>query len=499
MNYRMILNSLGKVSAVVAAMMVVPATLALCLGESSWWTFLVAIAVALAVSAPLIFACKPRTGVIFAKEGFIIVAFAWLYAAAIGALPFVLSGEMSFIDAFFEMSSGFSTTGATVLSGSHIEALYASGKSLLFWRSFTHWIGGMGIIVFVLAVTPVATDRSMHVLRAEMPGPSVDKIVPKARDTAKILYIIYIVMTVLQAILLLTGGMPLFDSVVISLGTAGTGGFGVRADSIASYNSFCQWVITVFMLLFAVNFNVYFLIIMRKLKAAFSSQELWIFVCIVLVSCAGISVDLYQRFSYTMTVSESIRHAAFQTASFVSTTGYSTIPASGTINVWPALSRTILFLLMFVGGCAGSTAGGLKVSRVAIICCSARRDLKRILHPRNANVVKFEGKTLTDEVLHGATGYLALYFWVLAAATLLLCLDGCNSVGSVDGVSQLEANLSLAASCLNNIGPAYGMPAAGCGMYNWFSKLILSIVMLMGRLELYPLILAVSPGTWIKK
>ena len=499
MNYRMILNSLGKVSAVIAALLVIPGTLALCLGESSWWAFAITIAVALAVSAPLIFACKPRSGVIFAKEGFIIVAFAWLYAAAIGSLPFVISGEMNFIDAFFEMCSGFSTTGATVLTGDHIEALYASGKGLLFWRSFTHWIGGMGIIVFVLAVTPASTDRSMHVLRAEMPGPSVDKIVPKARDTAKILYVIYIAMTLLQIILLIIGGMPLFDSFAISFGTAGTGGLSVRADSVAGYNAFCQWVITAFMILFAVNFNIYYLIIMRKLKTAFSSQELWIYVGLVVASGAAISIDLFGRFAYTATVGASVRHAFFQTASFISTTGYSTVPMSASINSWSALSRTILFLLMFVGGCAGSTAGGLKVSRVAIAFCAVKRDLKRLLHPRNANVVKFEGKTLTEETLHGATGYIALYFVILAITTLLLCLDGCNSVGSVSGVSQLEANLTLSVSCLNNIGPAYGMPASGCGMYNWFSKLVMSVVMLMGRLELYPLILAFAPTTWIKK
>lgn len=500
MNYKMIFHSLGKVSAVLAALLVFPMGLSLILGESDWWAFAITIGFALIVGALLIFLCKPDSGVIFAKEGLILVSFCWLYASLVGALPFIIGGTIpNFFDAFFETASGFSTTGATVLTPSRIEELYATAKGALLWRSLTHWVGGMGIIVFVLALTSGATERSMHVLRAEMPGPTVDKIVPKTKDTAKILYFIYIGMTLLQVILLIIGGMPLFDSITITFGTAGTGGLAVRGDSVASYNVFCQWVIAVFMILFAVNFNVYFLLIMRKFKAALSSQELWIYLIVVFLSSAIIGVDLYGKFAYTQTVGSSVLMGVFQTASFISTTGYSNIPAAYSLNSWSALSRFVLFLLMFMGGCAGSTAGGLKVSRVAIIFCSIRRDLRKMLHPRNANVVRFEGKTLSDETMRGATGYFGLYMVIMGVVTLLLCFDGCNAVGSVDGISQLEANLSLTVSCLNNIGPAYGMPVSGCGAYSSFSKLVLSFAMLLGRLELYPLILALAPSTWIKK
>lgn len=413
-------------------------------------------------------------------------------------VAFVISGAIpNYIDALFETASGFSTTGATILTGDQIENM---AKGLLFWRSFTHWIGGMGVIVFVMALVSGASDRSMHILRAEMPGPTVDKIVPKARSTAKILYLIYIGFTVLEIIALIIAGMPIFDAVVHAFGTAGTGGFGIRADSIASYNSACQWIITVFMLLFGVNFNLYYLMIMRKFRSAFSSRELWIYSGIIVISVTAVAINITKQLPYTQNVGDGIRHAAFQVAAFLTTTGYSTIPASSSVNALPIFTKGLLFMLMFVGGCAGSTAGGLKVSRVALLGCAVRKELKRVLNPRNTSAVKFEGKVVSDEVLHGVTSYFALYILIIAVTFIVLCLDW-KVAGLVDSdkLTAVEANLTAAVSCVNNIGPAYGFAASGYGMYSWLSKLVMTLAMILGRLEIYPLLLACSPFTWIKR
>jgi len=490
MNYRVIFQTLGKVSLMLGILLVIPTVLSACLAESCWWALATTAGIAAAIGLPLWLCCKPKNHVIFSKEGLIIVSLAWIWVSLIGALPFVISGAIpNYIDAFFETASGFSTTGATILKGDQIESM---AKGLLFWRSFTHWIGGMGVIVFVMAIAGGAADRSMHVLRAEMPGPTVDKIVPRARDTAKILYLLYVVFTFVEIVALIIAGMPIFDSVVHAFGTAGTGGFGIKADSIASYNAACQWIITVFMILFGVNFNLYYLMIMRKFKTAFSSRELWIYGGIIVVSALIIGFNISGQLSYTQSVSDTVRHSAFQVASFISTTGYSTIPASGSINLWPILSRGILFLLMFIGGCAGSTGGGLKVSRVAILCCAIKKELRKVVHPRNANAVKFEKKSLSDETLQSVAGYFGLYVLVLVATFLILCIDPHSEL-------SVESNITAAVSCLNNIGPAYGVVANGYYMYSPLSKLVLSVVMLVGRLEIYPILLTLTPSTWLKK
>ena len=481
---------MGKVAIALAIMLVAPTILAACLAEQSWWALLTTVGISLAIGLTLTFAIKPKNNVIFTKDGLIIVSLAWIYVSAIGALPFVISGAIpNYIDAFFEMCSGFSTTGATILQGPQIEAM---DKGLLFWRSFTHWIGGMGVIVFLMAFETGNSDRGMHVLRAEMPGPIVDKIVPRARDTAKILYLLYIGFTIAEAIALIIAGMPLFDSVVHAFGTAGMGGFGIKADSIASYNAACQWIITVFMILFGINFNLYYLIILRKFRQAFGSRELWIFGGIIFVTTTAVTLNIVGQFAYTMTANDAVRHAAFQVAAFISTTGYSTIPSSSSINAFPLLSKGLLFLLMFIGGCAGSTGGGLKVSRVAILFCAARKELRRVTHPRNANAVKFEGKILSDETLHGVINYFAIYMLLIAATFVLLSFD--NGAGL-----SVETNITATVSCINNIGPAYGVAASGYYMYNWFSKLVMSFVMLLGRLEIYPILIALTPTTWIKR
>lgn len=501
MNYRVIFNTIGKVALVLAVLLMIPTVLAAALAESSWWALLTTAGISLAIGLLLTLAVRPRTKAIFSKEGLIIVALSWIYVSAVGALPFVLGKAIpNYIDAFFETCSGFSTTGATILTGAEIDSLYVTDKALLFWRSFTHWIGGMGVIVFLMAFESGSSNRGMHVLRAEIPGPTVDKIVPRARNTAQILYLLYIGFTVVEIAALLIAGMPVFDSFVHAFGTAGTGGFGVKADSIASYNVACQWIIAVFMVLFGINFNLYYLWILRKFKAAFKSQELWIFVGIIAISSAAVSVDLaLSSLPFVANTHDAVRHAVFQVASFISTTGFSTVPASaGDINVFPLFSKGLLFLLMFIGGCAGSTGGGLKVSRVALLCLAVRKELRRVLHPRNANAVKFDGKTVSDETLNGTARYFGLYMLILGATFLLLCLDSGKSLAAGSSLS-LEANLTAAVSCVNNIGPAYGVVAGGYYMYNWFSKLILSFAMLIGRLEIYPILLTFAPSTWIRR
>lgn len=489
MNYRVVFQYLGYVSLMLGGLLLLPMIIALCYSEACWWTFLATSAIAVGVGLPLLLFVKPKNQVFFSREGLIIVSLSWIWVSLLGALPFVMSGAIvSYVDAFFETVSGFTTTGATILNGAEIESM---AKGLLFWRSFTHWIGGMGVIVFMLALAR-GSARSMHILRAEMPGPTVDKLVPRASSTAKILYLLYVSFTLLEIILLVCGGMPLFDSIVHTFGTAGTGGFGIKADSIAGYNAFCQWVIAVFMILFGVNFNVYYLLFMRKFRAAFSSRELWLY-CGIIFACVTVTtINVYSQLAYTETVGSAIRHSVFQVASFISTTGYTTIPASSNLNELPLLTRSILFILMFVGSCAGSTGGGLKVSRIAILSCAIRKSLRKVLHPGNANSVRFEGKPLSEEVLQGVTSYFALYALIFISTFFVLSLDGCADL-------TLEANITAAASCLNNIGPAFGVVSGGYFMYSKFSKVVLSLAMLLGRLEIYPILLSLSPTTWVKK
>lgn len=489
MNFRVIFQNLGKVSLMLAAVMLLPVAVALIYAESCWWALLTSSGICALAGLLLVLLCKPQTQVFFAKEGLITVALSWIWVSLVGALPFVISGAIpSYVDAFFETVSGFSTTGATILTGESIESMQ---KGLLFWRSFTHWIGGMGVIVFVMAVVGGSSDRSMHILRAEMPGPTVDKLVPRAKTTAKILYMLYIAFTFLEIVLLILGGMPVFDSIVYSFGTAGTGGFGIRADSVAGYSSFCQWVIAVFMILFGTNFNLFYLMCIRKFRAAFSSRELWLYLGITAAAAAGVAISVYSKFAYTQNADDAIRFGVFQAASFITTTGYTTIPASSSLNAWPIFAKCVLFLLMFIGGCAGSTAGGLKVSRAAILGCAVKKELRRVLHPRNANVVKFEGKVVSEETLRGATGYFSLYMFILAAALAVLCLDPCPDL-------TFESNITAAVSCLNNIGPGFGVVYGGYYMYSPLSKIALSITMLLGRLEIYPLLLCLAPSTWIR-
>ena len=482
MNRKIVFYLLGKILCIEAVLMLLPMAYSIVCAEKSVIAFAITIIFSLGLGFLLTVINKPKDETFFAKEGFVIVALSWITLSVVGALPFVISGAIpNFIDAFFETVSGFTTTGATILSGEQIEAM---GKGLLFWRSFTHWVGGMGILVLVMAIVPTESGRSIHIVRAEMPGPIVGKLVPKLKSTAKILYLIYIFLTVLEVVLLLAGGMNLYESLVHSFGTAGTGGFGVRADSIGSYSPYIQWVIAIFMLIFGVNFNIYYLILVRKIRTAFKSEELWCYLGIVVVAVSLITYNIYHLFGSFW---EAVRQSAFQVASIISTTGYSTAD----FNLWPGLSKGILFILMFIGACAGSTAGGIKISRIVLLFKRIRANLKHMLHPRGAEAVRFEGKGVEAETLNGVMVYFALYFFCFVIIFFILLFEPFG----------FETNISAVAACFNNVGPGLSKvgPIGNYDIYSPFAKLVLSFALLLGRLEIYPLILLFSPTSWLKR
>ncbi|MBQ7779689.1 MAG: TrkH family potassium uptake protein [Clostridia bacterium] len=481
MNRKMVFYTTGHILILEAILFMLPLLCSVIYSEtSSVIAFAISAGIALGVGLIMSALSYTKNKLIFAKEGFAIVALAWLAVSAVGALPFVIGKFIpSYVDAFFETVSGFTTTGATILSGTQIEAM---SKGMLFWRSFTHWIGGMGVLVFLMAILPTDSGRSIHIMRAEVPGPIVGKIVPKIRETAKILYLIYIGLTVIMVGFLLAGKMPLYDSLVHAFGTAGTGGFGIKADSVASYSPYLQWVITAFMLIFGINFNLYFLILIGKFTSAIKSRELWCFGGIVAVSIGAIAINIS---SIGYSISETIRHSAFQVASIISTSGFATVD----MNAWPGFSKTVLLILMFIGSCAGSTAGGLKISRVMLLFKTVKADLRKMLRPRSVNVVKLEGKTVDDATIHSTSVYLITYFIIFLALILIVSIDGFD----------METTLSSVTSCLNNVGPAFGKASASFSVFSDFSTLILSFAMLIGRLEIFPILLALSPATWRKK
>jgi trk system potassium uptake protein TrkH len=496
MNFKMIFNTTGTVIRLFGFFLLIPLIVSLAYCE--WWcaaSFAITAAIAIVLGYTLTLTLKPDNNYVFAKEGFMAVALSWISASLIGALPFVIEGSIpSYIDALFETVSGITTTGSTILTGSQIEAL---PHGLQFWRSFIQWVGGMGILVFVVAISPKDNSRTMHVLKAEMPGPVVDKLVPKARKTAVILYLIYMVMTAMLFLLLFIGGLFLdngmnaFESLLHSFTTASTGGFGTTANSLADFNDYSQWVVAIFMLLFGVNFNLYYLIILGKFKSAIQSRELWLYIAIVLGSIVIIALSLIGT---GQSAAQIILDSTFQVSSFVTTTGFATVNFNAD---WPNIAKMVLFLLMFIGGCAGSTAGGFKMSRVLILGKKIGGDLKRALHPRTTYSIKLEGKKLNEEALSGVGSYLALCIVILIAAMLLISFDP-NIPASVG----LETNISTVVSCFNNIGPGFGLAEVGGGcfaVYSPFSKLVLTITMLFGRLEVYPLLLLILPSTWLKK
>lgn len=481
MNYRMVSYIIGQIVRVEGILMIPPLVVSVIYGESAFAAFLIPIVLSVAAGT-LLTIKKPSNPDIFAKEGFVTVGLSWIIMSLIGALPFVIDGCIpSFVDAFFETVSGFTTTGASILI--EIESL---GRGMLFWRSFTHFVGGMGVLVFVLAILPQADTRSvklMHVMRAEVPGPKVGKLVSKIGRTARIMYGIYIGLTVIEMILLLAGGMPVYDSIVNSFATAGTGGFAIKNASIAAYDSaYIDYVIGIFMFLFGVNFNLYYLILIGHVGEALRSEELRWYLIITGVSTALIAADIYEIFG---TVGESVRYAFFQVTSVMSTTGF----ATSDYNAWPALSKVILALLMFCGACVGSTTGGIKVGRIILLVKSGLREVKYMLHPRAVVAVRSEGKPVERDVLRGANSYMIVYIMLFTASLFLVeMVEECDLVTGFTAVS----------ACLNNVGPGLGEvgPAGNFSALTPFTKILLSVDMLAGRLEIFPLLMLFAPSTW---
>ena len=481
MNYRMVVFVLGRIFLVEAAMMLLPMVCSAIYGE---WYMLPAFLLPAVILLLLGLAASlrtPKNTTIYARDGLAIVALVWVLMSAFAALPFVISGEIpAFADAFFEMVSGFTTTGSTILND--VEAL---SHGALFWRSFSHWVGGMGVLVFAMAVLPMTDGRAMHLMRAEVPGPTCGKLSSKLSDSAKILYGIYFAMTALEVVFLCAGGMSLYESLIHSFGTAGTGGFSNRGLSIGAYqNPYFEWVIGIFMLLFGVNFNLYYFILMRHFREAFGSEELRAYLGIVLFSTVTIAANIL---SMVGSVGEAVRTAFFQVSSIITTTGY----ATADFNLWPTYSRILLLLLMFMGGCAGSTAGGLKMSRIIIFFKAARQDLNKMLHTHAVTTIRFEGKPLDEKTLQGVHNYFNVYMLLIMLSAVLVSLDGFD----------LTTTFTAVITCINNVGP--GMEMVGpMGNFSQFSdpvKYLLSFDMLAGRLELYPMLAMFAPRLWRRR
>jgi trk system potassium uptake protein TrkH len=480
MNYPMIVYILGVILKVQALLMCLPALVAFCYGGSDLTAFLITIALAGAGGLICSFR-KPKNTVIYAKEGFLVTALSWVLMSMTGALPFVIAGEIPhYIDAVFETVSGFTTTGASILTD--VESM---SRGLLFWRSFTHWIGGMGVLVFVLAIIPLSGGRGLHIMRAESPGPVVGKLVPRVRDTAMILYGIYIVMTVVLILLLLLGGMPLYDSAIHAFGTAGTGGFSIWADSIAHYNSaYIDVVLSIGMILFGVNFNLYYLVLLGKVKTALKSEELRWYLGII---GAATLLTAWNILPQMGDVLQSLRYALFQVSSIITTTGY----ATADFHLWPEFSRVTLLVLMLLGACAGSTGGGIKTSRLVIMLKSARREIGRMLHPRSVYSIKFEGKSLEDETIRNVFIYFFIMILLIIGSTLLVSLDDFD----------FDTTFSAVMACINNVGPGLGVVGPmGCyADLSYLSKVVLILDMLLGRLEVFPVLMLFAPSVWRRR
>lgn len=483
MNRKVIAFLLGHILLLEAAVMVPALAIAVFMAETaSAWALGITIVITAAVGLGLRL-IRPTNMTFYAAEGFVVTALSWIAISLFGGLPFWLSGSIpNFVDCFFETASGFTTTGASILTD--VEVL---PYSLLYWRSFTHWLGGMGVLVFLLAVVSVSKGAgySLHLLRAESPGPDVGKMTPKLKQSAKILYIIYICLTVIEIILLLAGGMPLFDSLCTAFGTAGTGGFGIKNDSIAGYSHYIQTVVTIFMALFGINFNIYFLVLMRSWRAILHDEELWGYLAIMVGSILLITCNIAPVFQYNW--GEALHQSAFQVSSVMTTTGFSTID----YNTWPQFSRSLLAMLMVVGASAGSTGGGVKVARIIIVFKLLRKELIRMLHPRAVHTVRVSGKTVDNKVGKGVSVFMAAYFAVFTVSFLLVSFDNMS----------LETNVTAVVSCLSNIGPGLDVvgPAGNFSQFSNISKIILSMDMLFGRLEFFPMILLFSPNLWRRK
>ncbi|MBR2341142.1 MAG: TrkH family potassium uptake protein [Clostridia bacterium] len=485
MNYSIIKRTLGALLIFEAVFLALPLVTAAIYWEEAFFSFLISIALCLGVGK-LCMLGKPKKQTIYNKEGFVIVALSWVVLSLFGALPFYFSGVTgSYVDALFETVSGFTTTGATIFpDGATIEAL---PKSILLWRSFTHWVGGMGVLVFIMAFLPLSGAQNLHMMKAESPGPQVGKLVPKVKQTAKILYLIYSAMTLVQLVILLCGGMPVFDAINAAFATAGTGGFSIKADGFAGYSNFLQVVVTVFMLLFSINFNSYYLISKGKWKDAFTT-EVKAFLAIVFTAIALITANLLLNgiIDYGYSFGEAVRHTAFAVASIISTTGFVT----ENFDLWPAFSRTILVVLMFIGACAGSTGGGMKVSRVIMLSKEASHEVGRILHPKQVKKITMDKRVVDHEIVRSLNAYFTAYVLIFVVSLLLISLDG----------HDLVTNFTSVAATINNVGPGLALvgPVGSFSFFSDFSKIVYIFDMLAGRLEIFPMLVLFSVNTWKK-
>lgn len=476
MNFSMIRYILGYVLKIEAAFMLLPCLTAVIYREAEGFVYL-AVAVMAFLIGQLMSFHKPKETVFYLKEGCVGTALSWILLSLIGSLPFFVTGEIpSFIDALFETVSGFTTTGASILSD--VESL---SHCTILWRSFTHWIGGMGVLVFLLAIVPMSGGSHMNLMRAESPGPSVGKLVPKVRHTARILYMIYLGMTILQMILLCLGDMPLFEAVNTAFATAGTGGFGIKNDSFASYSPYLQWVTTIFMILFGVNFNAYYLLLFNKFKKGFFMEEVRYYLLIIVGAIGIIFINILET---SASAFQALTDASFQVASIMTSTGF----VSVNYDLWSGTAKTILVLLMFIGACAGSTGGGIKVSRIMIMVKSIFKECTSYIHPKSIKKIKFEGKEVEHEVVRATNVYLITFIILFVVSVFAISFEGYD----------LITNFTAIATTINNIGPGLEMvgPTQNFGFFNNFSKIVLIFDMLAGRLELFPLLILFHPGTW---
>ena len=484
MNYKMMGRFIGKILMLEAAFMVPALLISVWEGETAAVrAFMWSIGTTALLAWGLTWFCRGSKNKFYAREGLACVGISWIIMSLLGCLPFYLSGEIpGFVDAFFEIVSGFTTTGASI-----VPAVEELSMGILYWRSFSHWLGGMGVLVFLLAISTVSGSDNgftMHLLRAESPGPNVGKLVPRMKKTAGILYLLYILLTIANIIFLLAGKMPLFDAVCTAFGTAGTGGFGVKNDSIAGYSPYIQNVCTILMLLFGVNFSCYYLLLIRQVKNVLRDEELRLYLGLVAGSILLIAWNLQGTYK---TLEETVRHAAFQVSSIITTTGY----ATADFDLWPGLSKAILLALMIVGASAGSTGGGFKCGRVLLVLKSLRRSVQQVVHPRKIQAVRMNGQPVGEKILQNTNAYLAAYTIIIILSFLLI---------SVDGFS-ITTNLSAVLACFNNIGPGFEMvgPASNFAAYGAFSKLVLIMDMLAGRLEIFPILILFSRTTWKRR
>ena len=479
MNVKMIVYILGRMIGVEAMVLLIPALVASIYGENAS-PFLVT-AAGLMIFALIVGRKKPKNSTIYGKEGFVIIASAWIFWSIFGAIPFYISGCIpSFVDAVFETVSGFTTTGSTILTD-----IASMPKGMNFWRCLTHWIGGMGVLVFVMLIVSLEDKNSMHLIRAEVPGPEKDKLVPRARQSAKILYGLYFSLTVIEIILLRFGGMNWYDSIIHSFSTAGTGGFNNRNNSVAYYDSaYIEGVITVFMILFGINFNMYYFLILRKVKDIFKNEEVKAYLGVIAAATFAITVNILHIYKEPL---KAFRYAVFQVSSIITTTGF----ATADYNLWPEFSKCVLLTLMIIGACAGSTGGGMKVSRVLILLKSIKRDLKQIVHPKSINIVKVNGKKVGEETVHSAFIYLSAYVGIMIISVLIVSLNDFDFATTLSGVL----------TTINNVGPGIAGvgPIENFSAFSSLSKIVFCFDMLIGRLEIFPFLVLFSPNLWRKK